>query len=478
MADSSDETPAVTGVSPSPRTAVVVVHGMGEQLPLETLRHFVMTGLPTFEGKREYFSRPALITGSFEARRMLAPRRPLSGPISHGQTEFFEYHWSYKMTGNRLSDFVPTFVRLMLRTPKTVPSGLKVIWTLSWLVIVALAAAVVATIIAGVRFDDFTLGGVLVVLFGQGIVAVALLKLLSWLGSVVTRTFVDVSRYLDRSPRSYSARRDIRKGMVDLLRGIHEDGRYSRVVVVAHSLGGYIAYDGLTSYWSELRSAEARKRAPGPTEPFAHLGEVERMAREIGAHPVEVGELGESPLAALDRFREAQFELWRDCRKAGNPWLVTDFITLGTPMYFADLLFTKNRSEFGRLVQNSELPQCPPCAGDEMVEGVAREVGHGYGYTERGRHYLAHSAPFAVVRWSNLYFPAERGFFGDWFGGPLRPLFGRGILDIPITGNLPGRRAPGLAHGRYFLYPDSHGPHDVATVLQRLMRLTIDDELP
>lgn len=165
-----------TGVEPKPRTAVVVVHGMGEQLPLETLRQFVMTALPKYNGKRDYFSRPARVTGSYEARRMLAYRQPSDGPLTHGQTEFFEYHWSYKMTGNRLSDFLPTFVRLMLRKPRTVPSGLNVVWWLAWLVVVALAVGVVATILAGVRYEDFTLGGVLIALFGQGLFAVLLLK--------------------------------------------------------------------------------------------------------------------------------------------------------------------------------------------------------------------------------------------------------------------------------------------------------------
>ena len=34
------------------RTAVVVVHGMGEQLPLETLNRFVGSALPKVGGKR------------------------------------------------------------------------------------------------------------------------------------------------------------------------------------------------------------------------------------------------------------------------------------------------------------------------------------------------------------------------------------------------------------------------------------------
>jgi hypothetical protein len=29
--------------------------------------------------------------------------------------EFFEYHWSYLMTGNRLADLLPTLRRLLIR---------------------------------------------------------------------------------------------------------------------------------------------------------------------------------------------------------------------------------------------------------------------------------------------------------------------------------------------------------------------------
>ena len=55
------------------RTAVVVIHGMGEQRPLETLRRFIGTALPSVDGRRKYFSRPDKVSGSFEARRFLAP---------------------------------------------------------------------------------------------------------------------------------------------------------------------------------------------------------------------------------------------------------------------------------------------------------------------------------------------------------------------------------------------------------------------
>ena len=62
-----------TSSSTRVRTAVVVVHGMGEQLPLETLNRFVKTALPKTttpaddQPRRRYFSRPERVTDSYEA---------------------------------------------------------------------------------------------------------------------------------------------------------------------------------------------------------------------------------------------------------------------------------------------------------------------------------------------------------------------------------------------------------------------------
>src|SRR5271166_3914901 len=102
------------------KTAVVVVHGMGQQKPRETVNGFVRTALRNL-GKRIYYSRPDEITGSYEARRLLAIERKQATAIVQTQTEFFEYHWSYKMTGNKFRDLLPTSGRLLVRSPLRIP---------------------------------------------------------------------------------------------------------------------------------------------------------------------------------------------------------------------------------------------------------------------------------------------------------------------------------------------------------------------
>lgn len=464
------ETPQ--GPNTTVRTAVVIVHGMGEQLPLETLNRFVRTALPKVDGDRRYFSRPERVTDSYEARRLLAYRQPWVGEPRHGHVEFFEYHWSYKMTGNKLMDLLPTFARLLFRSPRTVPYGLKRVWWIAWVALVLIAAILVGTAIAGVKYEEWTLAGVLGALFGEGVVVAALVAVGNKLGNTVTSSFVDVVRYLDRSPRSYEVRRQIRKGMVDLLQGLHDRHAYSRIVVVAHSLGGYIAYDAITWLWPEMCKLHSGPIRRDGYERLPGLKSLQDSARAIAEHPAS--DLTDGQQQQLAEFREQQFKLWRTSRQQGNPWLVTDLVTVGTPMYFADLLYTKDRKAFEDLVKRSELPMCPPRAGNQMVEGRDKLVGRAYGFNNKGREVLTHGAPFAVVRWTNLFFPAEKSWHGDWFGGPLRPLFGTGIRDMPVSGNTPGRRAPGLAHSRYFSYPDDDGPDDIATILGQILQLNTD----
>jgi hypothetical protein len=45
---------------------------------------------------------------------------------------------------------------------------------------------------------------------------------------------------------------------------------------------------------------------------------------------------------------------------------------------------------------------------------------------------LHDAAPFAVVRWTNIYDPASFIFWGDIISGPLAKPFGPAIIDIDL----------------------------------------------
>lgn len=486
------------GVAMKPvRQAVVVVHGMGEQLPLSTLTRFVDTALaPGSDGERTYFSRPESITGSYESRRFLAPRQPTWGvPEMHAQTDFFEYHWADKMQGNRLDDLWPTFRRVLVQRPNRVPAGMRGIWLLAWGLIIVTAWAVLFGPLHGKIFGEKDwLAAAITALVSSSLVAAAISYLMSrvlprWL----TSSFVDVVRYLDTSPRSYEVRHKIRQGLVEMVEALHASNKptYDRVVLVAHSLGAYIAYDAIAYLWGKTNSKTDHDALD---KGLRTLAELEAAASALPVFPATDDR--EPTDQELGRFQEAQCALWREIRDQGNPWLITDFISVGTPMYFADQLMNgKDGRTFASRIKRRELPTCPPQNEESdynNINGTSRFyswekqswIGEKDSRRRIKRRVLYEGAPFAVVRWTNLYFPAKWGFFGDWFGGPLRPVFGPGIVDTPITGNtwgMPGtkpwrhRNVPGAAHSYYFSFPDDNKEDAIATQIRSALDLASTD---
>jgi hypothetical protein len=453
------------------RQAVVIVHGMGEQKPLDTLRRFTRAALPKNPvGVDGFYSRPDRVTDSYESRRFLAERYPKEGKERNAQTEFYEYHWAHHMQGNRLDDMWPTVRRILLQPPWMVPSGLRVIWGLFWAAIIWAIWAFVAVPFSDFASDDLEIGALVRELLGGGLIAWLLVYLITRvLPSWITTSFVDVVRYLDTSPRSYEVRRRIRAGMVDLLVGLHEAGRYQRIVVVAHSLGAYIAYDGISYTWALMNSqhAGAPSSVRGSDETPAGLTELETAASGLtdSATPEQ-----------LIAFRQAQRNLWTGLRAQGSPWLITDFISVGTPMYFADKLFTKKRAAFKEAARRSEIPTAPPISELAPYNNI-NKTRLWFSWKNHGRRVLHHGAPFAVVRWTNMWFPAKLGFFGDWFAGPLAPLYGPGITDIELSGNKPKRWIPGYAHAIYFNFPKDTSPNSVTTHLRAALDLASTDWL-
>jgi hypothetical protein len=463
---------------------------MGEQRPGDTINGFIDVGLPPdAHGSRAFYSRPDTITDSFEARRFVAPAEGL-----RPQTEFFEYHWAHLMQGNRLDDLWPTVRRLLLTSPRQVPSGLRLVWALSWLLIAYVAWALALGPLSWMSLTDFdTAEAVMRALLGGGVTATVISYLATRvLARGITKSFVDVVRYLDTSPRSYESRRNIRKGLVDLLTGLHERKlfgrpRYDRIIVVGHSLGAYIAHDGIGYLWGQMNGRN-RRRDGG----LDGLEEAEQAAARL---PQQTRASAQQPVTTeLRAFQIAQRRLWRGLRDLENPWRITDLVTVGTPMYFADRLI-RGTQGFTTKVDRGELPVCPPITDpdprtspdpdappdpDALAEAMAVEHSVPRFTWRRNRRVLHESAPFAVVRWTNLWFPHRFGL-GDWFGGPLARLFGDGIRDIEIRGNvsgrwgwLGGRLVPGVAHTRYFHFPDDTGPTSVTTALRNAIDLRLE----
>lgn len=407
------------------RQAVVVIHGIGEQRPMGTLREFVAHVVPASEQNRSrIFSKPDRMSESFELRRLSVEksrRRPT--------TDFYEYYWAHHMEGTKLRHLWPWFRAILFRSPRNVPAQLRLVWFLSWITAVGALVAFVSSRLAPADAEASAswLSLVLAVAFAivQGFA-------INWLG--------DAARYLSPLPSNIAVRHAIRSEGIEVLRQIHKSNRYDRIVIVGHSLGSVIGLDILTFLWSEVNTLHVKPdRVPQP--------QIQR-----------VDDLGHAltPSSAEDeiaQFQDAQRALWLEQRQLGIPWLVTDFVTLGSPLAHAALLLATDANDLRVRQDQREIPTCPPV---EDKPGRRSERGH-YHYVEdfvlngqpRSIRVLHHAALFATTRWSNIYVPVRLGLVGDHVGGPLRPAFGPGIRDVPITDG-PLRFVPLAAHTHYW----------------------------
>jgi len=143
--------PAAAPDEAKPKTAVVVIHGMGEQRPMETLWGFVQAAWvrdPDLVGERndDVYSKPDSITGSFELRRITTRD---SRALGDHRVDFFEFYWAHLMTGNTATSVLDWAVGLLVRGPSSVPARLRS----RWLVGLALLVVSLILVVAGSLSD-------------------------------------------------------------------------------------------------------------------------------------------------------------------------------------------------------------------------------------------------------------------------------------------------------------------------------------
>jgi hypothetical protein len=399
------------------RQAVVLIHGIGEQRPMSTLRGFVAAIL-CHEPSPRVYSKPDQMSKSFELRRLVAAESR-----SRPATDFFEYYWAHHMDKNALKDLWHWLRDILFRSPYAVPSKLRLIWTLSWILILASCILFVRSRLNNAdtgrgtsSLASLLIGGTFVVLQGFAI---------SYLG--------DAARYLSPHPNNIAVRQKIRSEGLALLTRLHRCGKYDRIVLVGHSLGSVIGYDILTHLWISYHTSLSKVDKP-KQRGLDHLQKVGRKLSQASS-PSQIAE-----------FQQAQLDLWRECRQYRCPWLVTDFVTIGSPLTHAVLLLAHDAKDFEARRRQREFPSCPPVEDDKSYAYCFRYKFDGQ---PRSMRVLHHAAPFAVTRWYNLYVPTKLGLLGDLVGGPLRPVFGPGILDVPVLDGWK-RFFPLLSHTRYW----------------------------
>jgi hypothetical protein len=245
------------------------------------------------------------------------------------------------------------------------------------------------------------------------------------------------------------------------------------VVVVGHSLGTIIAYDLVSLLWA-VREQSLR------------IGEDEATFRKLRAVEQAAHELADGTPAKWLAYREAQraFRLslrtgaegedgTRRERAPSEEWLISDLVTLGSPLAHAACLLARDETDLADKKARWLFPTDPPhfqkIESEQREKIVAGRDPPGaevwgppeglFSYFVADRKWaMHHAAPFAAVRWTNIHDPHRMIFQGDIISGPAAPVFGPGVLDIDLKA-LRGQ-ARRFSHTHYWtLTADGPAPH-------------------
>ncbi len=409
------------------KQAVLLIHGIGDQKPLETLRKFV-TAAWTRNGKvhndfagDHFWSKPDDISESFELRKFTTPQNR-----SRVSTDFFELYWAHLMEGTTYGHVVAWIRTLMLRKPGTLSPQLKPVYWFLW---VAALLALTLIIYTGTAIDD---KNPMLPAWASTLITLALVPAV---GFIVKNVVGDAARYLHVAPANVQSRHAIRHAGVKVLEELHKRG-YSRIIVVGHSLGSVIGYDLLKHAWPMYNS----KKPSTDNPPSAELDALEAQLQP-----------GKTLDLAAFRAGQARYLAELQGKDRDNEWRVTDFITLGSPLAHADVLLAADGEDFKRRRASYELPSCPPeLETQKYPDGTVR---HGFAYPLKGDSRVPnHAALFAATRWTNLFFPCKSVFFGDVVGGPVARLFGAGVADVPVSTTI---NRGFLTHTHYWSFGDA-----------------------
>ena len=253
----------------------------------------------------------------------------------------------------------------------------------------------------------------------------------------------DAARYFRNSPANVAVRRAIRKEAVDTLDQLHCSRDYDRIVVVAHSLGTAVAYDMLRAYYSricdqvsidrdihdpEFEVVDDKAAAAGP------IGAKKCAAMRVAARQL-IAKLAAGSRLIADQVRRDQYKPAKS--EEVDVWLVTDFVTLGSPLTHAVYFMANGKdrkgleADFEDHKRERELPTCPP----QKIDDDGR-IAYEDPNTKKPR--LHHGGTFGLTRWTNLFFPTTNIFWGDAIGGPVKPVFGDCVKDIEVSTKIGG----------------------------------------
>lgn len=332
-------------VTPKP-TAVLVVHGIGQQMPMDTVRRFVRTVFGTRPDGRErpIFSKLDRDSDFLDLRRLVIP-----GGKRRGRVDFYEVYWAPALSGGSAPAVLAWAARLLF-TRSQGDQLRRIVWAARCLLILLL-------LLAGGLYYVFRDSPWLRYLAPLAPLALGVWPLLrGWGSSVFSETLADASRWFAPRPRDIPDRDNVRRIGHQLLMELHRrdaDGqqRYGRIVVFGHSLGSVIAYDIIRMAFDELRWP----RDPTPEESARPVSERQPAAWNFSVESTALTETSD-----VGRFQHFQRQLHQEQRAQGVPWLVSDLVTVGSPLTHARDLWSSGVASFDQRIEENEFPACPP----------------------------------------------------------------------------------------------------------------------
>jgi hypothetical protein len=433
------------------RIAVIITHGMGEQIPMATIDGFVEAAWvvnksaqwtpPDDEKPDDIWFMPDATAGLRELRRITTRwTRSIADPkVKAPRVDFFEFYWADLAEGTTVHEVWDWLRTLLWRPPSRVPRGVMGAWLLLWAVAIAIA---ILSLLALVPWTNGWLRA--------GFAAAA--SVVAYAMQYVVSPYAgDVARYVRADPRNIAMRANIRDRGLKLLQDIHGRGIYQRIIVVAHSLGTIVAYDLICLLWAERdRALAVSERTPA----FKKLRAVEEAAHAL-KHATTEADIK----AARQAYREAQRALRLAMRSGGEDgtdpprkleeeWLISDFVTLGSPLTHAQFLLASDQTDLKSKIDRQLFPTNWPQFEIVQTEqrdkindreppppkDIAGPEGGLFSYFigPPGKWSLHAAAPFAAVRWTNIFDSHRCIFKGDIISGPLASVFGQGIRDIAL----------------------------------------------
>ena len=426
--------------------AVILVHGIGEQKPGQFLREFVKNVF----GKEHFYVKPDRLSPLFEMRMVRVPGDKVNKHKDNGDkvhkdkmptTDVYELYWAHLVRDTTLVQVCRWAWRLAMTRGAKIPKELR---SLVWLIIVSVLALVTVAWVMDTYKHVF--GWLTGLGFVMLVVRIAFFAFKALRDEFIIGYLGDAARYLDPRADNISSRQKIREAGAQLLDELHKDDRYTRIIVYAHSLGSVIAYDVLSYTWgSHSRDCKARPRMS--SRKIAELeGLLNPRSRQSSAQ--------HSLPLSIEEIQAKQHAAWKEYRRNGFKWLVTDFVTAGSPLtHAAWLLNLDAKTSFKVLKDERTMPTCPPQTEERQGKPTftfTHPYEDPYDPTKK-RSVLVphHGGLFALTRWTNLYFPSKCLFGGDPVGGPVANVdgeacFGNWVKDVPLN-----QKSKGFVHTLY-----------------------------